>query len=171
VTLHLVGSFATGDKRDGGDSEAFPYISPSWNGAGGLYELIGSGGTFDALDFTQDAPTNLWMAGFGAEYRPVKALWTRFMYGYAGFHKSKGNCANVTSPTTNCLGPSYNFLSNNVAGRAEQKNAAAGLGHEFSFRADYDLWTGFKVQGAVGWLIPVHGTTASEYILQLLYNF
>jgi hypothetical protein len=45
------------------------------------------------------------------------------------------------------------------------------LGHEFSFRADYDLWTGFKVQGAVGWLIPVHGTTASEYILQLLYNF
>jgi hypothetical protein len=162
VTLHLVGSYATGDKRDGNDSEAFPYISPSWNGAGGLYELIGSGGTFDALDTVQDMPTNLWMIGFGAEYRPVKALWTRFMYGYAGLQRKNGNCFVAKADSPGCFGPSYAKLAS--------KDSAV-LGHEISFRADYTLWTGFAVQGAAGVLVPDVGVTATEFVLQLLYNF
>jgi hypothetical protein len=45
------------------------------------------------------------------------------------------------------------------------------LGSEISFRADYDVWTNFKIQGVVGWLIPSEGDTAAEYVLQLYYNF
>jgi len=47
----------------------------------------------------------------------------------------------------------------------------ATLGHEISLRADYDLWTNFKVQGAAGWLLVPTGSTVQEYVLQLLYNF
>ncbi len=166
VTISVVGSYATGDKRDGGNSEAFPYISPSWNGAGGMYELIGSGGNFDALDNNQDAPTNLWMLGGAIEYRPVKALWLRLVYGYAGFVHSSGNCAHVTIPQTACFGPGYTMLAaaNNGSGKAQ-------FGQEVSFRADYNLWTGLTIQGAAGVLIPKAGVTATEYVLQFLYAF
>ena len=48
----------------------------------------------------------------------------------------------------------------------------AQLGQEISLRADYDLWTNFKIQTAAGWLIPVGGaSTVSEYVVQLYYNF
>ncbi len=172
MTIHLVGSAFTGDRRNGGNSDAFPYISPSWNGAGGLYEIIGSGGAFDALDMVQDAPTNLWMGGFGVEYRPVKALWTRIMYGYAGFASSHGNCAstknNSAGVNTPCMGPSYARESNSAT---YGKSGTNGLGQEISLRADWDLYTGFKVQGAFGVLIPNAGAPATETVLQFLYNF
>jgi hypothetical protein len=156
--LHVVGSYGTGDKQNGGKSEAMPYIAPSWNGAGGLYEIIGSGGAFDQVDVTQDYPAGLWMLGAGVEYRPVKALWLRGMYGFAGFSGSLANCAGAAAGT--CFGPTYSELQ-----------GKSTLGHEISFRADWDVWTGFKVQGTVGWLIPSKGDTAGEYVLQLYYNF
>ncbi len=157
-TVNLAGTYGTGDRNNGGDSEAFPSISPSWNGAGGGYEIIGSGGPFDAVEFTQDAPTNLWMIGGWLEYRPVKALWLKLAYGYAGFAKKSGNC----SGSATCFGPTYNSL----AGKA-------GLGHELSLRADYDIWTGFKLMGQVGYLFTPakNNSTAGEYVLQMLYNF
>jgi len=160
VMLNLVGSLGTGDKRDGGDSEAFPTILPSWNGPGGLFHLIGSGGPFDAVEFTQDSPTNLWTIGFTADYRPVKQLLTTAGIAYAGFHKKNGNCAVVTVPATACAGPSY-----------ASEVGESGPGLELFLRADWDVWTGFKVQGMMGWLFPPNGETAQEYILQLLYNF
>jgi len=156
VLIHAVGSYATGDDQDGGDSETMPYISPSWNGAGGLYEIFGSGGTFDVFD-TQDYPGGTWMVGGGAEYRPIKALWLRAMYGFIGFSKGSANCAGTTAA---CYGPSYPAL----VGKST-------IGHEISLRADYDLWTNFKIQAAAGWLFPSEGDTNHEYILQLLYNF
>lgn len=166
ITLNLVGSFASGDKRNGGNSEAFPYISPSWNGAGGQYELIGSGGNFDAIDDVQDYPTNLWMAGASVEYRPVKALWLRLVYGYAGFVTAKGNCAVVTSPQTACFGPSYAKLA-----AANGGTGTGQFGQEISLRANYDMWTNFQIQGAAGILIPKAGSPATEYVLQLFYSF
>lgn len=180
VLIHAVGSYATGDKQNGGRSEAMPWIAPSWNGAGGLFELIGSGGNYDATETTQDYPAGLWMLGVGAEYRPVKALWLRGMYGFAGFTESSANCAfnKNTSPVgTTCYGPSYTgkgFTQTTTSGQAQGIGGLAGkstLGHEISFRADYDLWTNFKIQGAAGWLIPTGGETVSEYVLQLYYNF
>ena len=156
--LHVVGSYATGDKQNGGNSEALPFISPSWHGAGGLYELIGNGGAFDQVVATQAYPAGLWMLGFGAEYRPVKALWLRGMYGFAGFTGSRANCAGAAAGT--CFGPTYTELQGNST-----------LGHEISFRADYDIYTGFKIQGGMGWLIPSSGSTVGEYVLQLYYNF
>jgi hypothetical protein len=161
VTVNLAGTYGTGDRDNGGKSEAFPSISPSWNGAGGGYEIIGSGGPFDAVEFTQDTATNLWMIGGWLEYRPVKALWLKLAYGYAGFAKKSGNCANSLVPAT-CFGPTYNSL----AGKS-------GLGHELSLRADWDIWTGFKLMGQVGWLFtPADShSTAGEYVLQMLYNF
>jgi hypothetical protein len=47
----------------------------------------------------------------------------------------------------------------------------SSFAQEISFRADYDLWTNFKIQGAAGWLIPTSGDTVSEYVMQLYYNF
>jgi hypothetical protein len=170
--IHIVGSYATGDKQNGGDSEAMPWISPSWNGAGGLYELIGSGGVFDQVDVTQDYPAGLWMLGAGVEYRPVKALWMRAMYGYAGFTDKRANCAYFGGASgDSCAGPAYagkGFDPTTGTGGIAGKNY---LGQEISLRADYDLWTNFKVQGAAGWLIPSEGSTVQEYVLQLLYNF
>jgi hypothetical protein len=171
VTLNLVGSASTGDKRDGGDSEAFPSIAPSWNGPGGLFQLIGSGGPFDAVEFTQDAPTNLWTIGATVDYRPVKSLLTTFGVAYAGFYTKKGNCANTAAPLTgNCFGPGYTRLSD-AAAPLGNGSAKGSLGTEFFVRADYDVYTGFKVQGQVGWLVPSAGDTAGEYVLQLYYSF
>ena len=179
VTLNFVGSASTGDKRDGGDSEAFPTISPSWNGPGGLFQIIGSGGPFDAVEFTQDAPTNLWTIGATVDYRPVKPLLTTFGVAYAGFYTKKGNCANTAAPLTAaalCHGPSYTRLSDAavaspVTTTSGNGSAKGSLGTEIFLRADYDVWTGFKVMTQVGWLIPSAGDTAAEYVLQLLYSF
>jgi len=179
VTLNFVGSASTGDKRDGGDSEAFPTIAPSWNGPGGLFQLIGSGGPFDAVEFTQDAPTNLWTIGATVDYRPVKPLLTTFGVAYAGFYTKKGNCANTAaglSAAALCHGPSYTRLSDAATASPATSTSGNGsakgsLGTEFFIRADYDIWTGFKVMSQVGWLIPSAGDTAAEYVLQLYYNF
>ncbi|HEX9898990.1 MAG TPA: hypothetical protein VGC81_07170, partial [Candidatus Methylomirabilis sp.] len=173
VTLNLVGSASTGDKRDGGDSEAFPSIAASWNGPGGLFQMIGSGGPFDAVEFTQDAPTNLWTIGATVDYRPVKRLLTTFGVAYAGFYTKKGNCANTAAPLTAaalCHGPSYTRLSD-AAAPAGNGSAKGSLGTEFFIRADYDVWTGFKVMSQLGWLVPSAGDTAGEYVLQLYYSF
>lgn len=158
VTINLAAAYATGDERDGGKSEAYPSIAASWNGPGGGFEMIGSGGVFDAIEYTQDAPTNLWVLGGWVTYNPVKALTLKAAYAYAGFVESQGNCAGAAAGT--CYGPTYNRLVGEDT-----------LGQEISLRADYDIWTGFKVQGQVGWLIPSEGDTAAEYMLQLLYNF
>ncbi len=158
LTINLAGAYGTGDKQDGGDSEAFPSIAASWNGAGGGFEMIGSGGVFDAVEFTQDAPTNIWMVGGWVTYNPVKALTLKAAYAYAGFPRKNGNCANATGNP--CYGPTYNRLVGEKT-----------LGQEVSLRADYDIWTGFKVQGQLGWLFPSEGDVAAEYVLQLLYNF
>jgi hypothetical protein len=181
LTVHAMGSYATGDKQNGGSSEAMPYISPSWNGAGGMYEIIGSGGTFDMVTPTQDYPAGLWMLGFGLEYRPVKALWLRAVYGYAGFVSKRSNCAYSNGRAAGeCFGPSYTgkgFTSPTVVGgqvTAGGQGGMAGestLGQEITLRADYDLWTNFKVQGNIGWLIPGTGETVGKYVLQLLYSF
>ena len=48
--------------------------------------------------------------------------------------------------------------------------------------ADYQVWTGFLVQGQAAWFLTPsgvaasgapagNGKTAAEYVLQLLYNF
>jgi len=178
VLFHVVGSYATGDKQNGGKSEAMPWISPSWNGAGGLYELIGAAGNFDATETGQDYPAGLWMLGAGVEYRPVKALWLRGMYGFAGFTESSANCAfnkNATATGSACYGPVYagkGFTSNAANGQGTGGLAGKStLGSELSFRADYDLWTNFKIQTAAGWVFPSGGSTVSEYVLQLYYNF
>ncbi len=160
VTLNLAGSIASGDKRDGGDSEAFPSISPSWNGPGGLLQIIGSGGLFDAVEYTQDAPTNLWVVALTADYRPVKELLLTAGAGWAGFVETKGNCATVTIPATACAGPSYAKLAGHST-----------LGLEVFLVSQWDIWTGFKLQGEIGFLVPPAGVTAQEYVLQMLYNF
>lgn len=165
VTVNLAASYATGDKQNGGKSEAFPSIAPSWNGAGGGFEMIGSGGPFDAVEFTQDYMTNLWMIGGWIEYVPVKALWLKAAYGYAGFAQKEGNCAVAqVTPGAPCYGPKYFGTNNEMVGKSR-------LGQEISLRADYTVWTGFKLQAQLGWLIPSGGETAGEYVLQMLYNF
>jgi hypothetical protein len=178
VLIHVVGSYATGDKQNGGKSEAMPWISPGWNGAGGLYELVGSGGNYDATETSQDYPAGLWMIGAGAEYRPVKALWMRLMYGFVGFTESSANCAfnsAANAAGSACYGPSYRGNGfTTTAANGQGIGGLAGkstLGHEISLRTDYDLWTNFKIQAAAGWLIPSGGETVSEYVLQLYYNF
>ncbi len=67
-------------------------------------------------------------------------------------------------PTTDAAGNTISGGQGGIAGKSS-------LGQEISFRADYDLWTNFKVQGAAGWLIPSSGSTVGEYVLQFLYSF
>ena len=185
LKLNLLGTYASGDEgnNDGSDSNAFPLgPGPSWSGAGGQYELIGEGGAFDVKSFTQHGPTGLYMLGFSLEYVPVKALWLKAWYGFAGFTGKWGNCAwayssvpsaagsanpqtLVQNPNTTCYGPTYfGKPSDSMVGESY-------LGNEFGIRADYTMWTGFKVQGMAGWLVPSAGDVASKYIIQLLYNF
>jgi hypothetical protein len=167
VKVNLLGSYASGDKQDGGNSEAYPGgISPSWSGAGGQYELIGEGGAFDVVNMTQHTPTNIWMLGATFEYVPVKALWLKAAYGFIGFAQSNGNCAvGVIAGSNGCYGPFYSGKpSDPITGKST-------LGQELHFRADYTMWTGFKVQAMAGWLFPTAGDVAGKYILQLLYNF
>jgi len=182
LKLNLLGSYATGDKQNGGDSEAFPMgPAPSWSGVGGQYELIGEGGAFDVVSSaTQHGVTNLWMLGATLEYVPVKPLWIKLAYGYAGFSSTAGNCAFGKTGSTGCWGPAYTgagFVAGTVPGSASAVQGSGGLagesalGQEFHIRADYTVWTGFKIQTMAGWLIPKSGDTMGKYILQLLYNF
>lgn len=176
VKWNLLGSYATGDSGDGmgQNSGAFPYgPGPSWSGAGGQYELIGEGGAFDVVS-TQNGPTNLWMLGTTLEYVPVKALWLKAAYGFIGFSSKEGNCANVqtvvagalvTNAGAQCYGPVW------FGAPGDDMTNQSYLGQEFHLRADYTMWTGFKVQGMVGWLFPSKGDVMGKYILQLLYNF
>jgi len=170
VTINFAGSYATGDKRNGGDSEAFPSLAASWNGPGGGFEMIGSGGPFDQVEYTQDSPVNLWTVGTWATYNPVKALTLKAGAAYAAFTKKNGNCANVIAGTT-CFGPSYVRLSNQPVPAGGNGSAKSALGIEAHLRADYEIWTGFKLQGQAGWLIPSSGDTAAEYVFQMYYNF
>ncbi len=171
VTINIAGSYGTGDKRDGGDSEAFPSLAASWNGPGGGFEMIGSGGVFDQVEFTQDSPVNLWTVGGWVTYNPVKALTLKAGAAYAGFTEKNGNCANTGGGLSgSCFGPSYTRLSN-AAPPAGNGSAEGALGTEVHVRADYEIWTGFKLQGQAGWLIPSSGETAAEYVFQMYYNF
>jgi len=171
VKINLVGTYATGDKQDGGDSEAFPLgPDPSWSGAGGQFELIGEGGAFDVVSMTQHGPTGLWMVGITGEYVPVKPLWIKVAWGYAGFTEKQGNCAVIVA-TSSCFGPVYTGKGYVAATGTGGLAGKSTLGNEFHLRADYTIWTGFKVQGLAGWLIPSAGDTAGKYILQLYYNF
>ncbi len=176
VKLNLLGTYASGDKGNGtsnSTSNAFPLgPGPSWSGSGGQYELIGEGGAFDVYSMTQHGPTGLWMLGATLEYVPVKALWTKLWWGYAGFTSKWANCAWAYNPNTgginpgaSCFGPVYiGKPSDNMIGKS-------GLGNEFGIRADYTMWTGFKIQAMAGWLVPSAGDVAGKYILQFLYNF
>ena len=80
-----------------------------------------------------------------------------------------------TATGSACYGPSYRgtgFVATAANGQGIGGLAGkSSFGQEISFRADYDLWTNFKIQGAAGWLIPTDGDTVSEYVLQLYYNF
>ena len=173
VRLNLVGSYATGDKghTDQTSSSAYPGgVGPSWNGpsqiAGGTYEIIGAAGSFDVVDTNQDSPTNLWTLGASAEYNPVKALTLRVHYLWAGFVKKTGNCVTgapfTATATVGCFGPQYQSL----AGKKS-------MGQEIGLRADYQVWTGFKLQGFAGWLIPSNSDASptGKYIFQMLYSF
>jgi hypothetical protein len=95
------------------------------------------------------------------------------MYGFIGFTGKRANCAyfESRSTTSECFGPAYGGKDYNSTTGIGGLAGKSTLGHEISFRADYDLWTNFKVQGAVGWLVPSKGDTVGEYVLQLLYNF
>jgi hypothetical protein len=169
--FNILGAYATGDKQDGGDSEAFPLgPGPSWSGAGGQYELIGEGGTFDVVSLQQGI-TNTWMAGLTVEYVPVKALWIKLAYGYAGFARNSGNCANVVAGSTSCYGNVYIGKPTDSFSNLFGGSASSGIGHEAHVRADYTIWTGFKVQGMAGWIFTNAGDNAGKYILQLYYNF
>jgi hypothetical protein len=158
VKLNVMGAWGSGDERDGGLSEAFPSMAASWNGPGGGFEIIGSGGAFDQVEYTQDGLVNIWSLGASVEYVPVKVLWLRLGYAFAGFSNNVGNCAGA--PAGTCFGPAYPT----IAGKST-------LGHELHLRADYTLWTGFKLQGLAGYLIPTSGSVAQEYVFQMLYNF
>ena len=180
VKLNLLGSYATGDhgNNNGSTSDAYPYgISPSWSGAGGQYELIGEGGAFDVISMTQHSPSGLYMLGATLEYVPVKALWLKAAYGFVGFSEKYGNCgwayqnaataAGIVTqtPGTTCFGPVY------IGKPSDSMIGKSWLGNELHFRADYTMWTGFKIQAMAGWLFPSAGDIAGKYILQFLYNF
>jgi hypothetical protein len=164
AVINVGGSWFTGDKQEDGISEAFPGISPSWHGPGNMmFELIGNGGVFDTYVPTQAGPTGLWTLAASVEYRPVKALWLKLGYMYASFVENDANCAYVSPTRTQaCVGNSTSY--GKLAGETS-------LGHEFMLRADWDVWTGFKVQGTAGALIPKEGDTTLEFALQMLYNF
>lgn len=177
VRINFVGSYATGDnQRKANKSSAFPGgPGPSWSGpsqvAGGAYELIGEGGRFDVITSTQQANTNLWTIGASVEYNPVKALTLRAHYLFAGFAKKDGNCARFVPGSVQCFGNVYQGKDYNPAtGRGGIADKST-LGQELGLLAEYTMWTGFKVQGFTGWLIPSSGDTEGKYILQLLYNF
>jgi hypothetical protein len=180
VKLNLLATYATGDKgnNNGSSSSAYPYgISPSWSGAGGQYELIGEGGAFDVISMTQHSPVGLYMLGATVEYVPVKALWLKAAYGFVGFSDKYANCgwafnnaatlAGTVTQTagTTCFGPVY------IGKPTDPMYNKSWLGNELHFRADYTMWTGFKIQAMAGWLFPSAGDIAGKYILQFLYNF
>jgi hypothetical protein len=179
VTLNLVGSYATGDKQDtsGHKSSAFPGgPGTSWSGpsrpAGGPYEIIGEGGDFDVVS-VDHLPTNLWTLGASAEYLPVKALTLRVHYLFVGFVEKKGNCALTGAAvpgSIGCFGPAFQG-KDYVAGTTSGLAGKSTLGQEIGLKATYTMWTGFKVQGFAGWLVPIKGDTTGKYILQMQYNF
>jgi hypothetical protein len=170
VKLHLVGSYATGDKQDttGHDSDAFPGgPGPSWSGpgrvAGGAYEIFGEGGDYDVVSVNH-IPTGTWTIGGSVDYVPVKPLTLRAAYLFIGFTDKYSNCANARTGAIGCFGSGFQGKDNGLVGKAT-------LGQEIDLKANYTVWTGFQIQGLMAWLIPTKGDTTGKYILQFYYNF
>jgi len=198
VKVNFVFAVASGDKQNGSStSNAFPGgYGPNWMGPGsnGGYEILGGGGPwFDMVTTTQSSVTNLWTVGTWFQYFPVKALEMDAAWAYAGFYQKNGNCALFVPGSVGCYGPSYygrGFVPNPAApalpglGAATVANGTlytnqgtggiagqSGLGNEFSLRAIWQMYTGFKVIGVVGWFIPSKGDTMGKYGLSFQYDF
>jgi len=178
--LHLVGSYATGDKQDtsGHKSTAFPGgPGTSWSGpskpASGAFEIIGEGGDFDVISVNH-TPTGLWTLGAAVEYLPVKPLWLRVGYLFIGFSDKQANCAYTVSGSIGCFGPSFSgkdYTSTTGFGGTGGLAGKSTLGQEIDLKAYYTVWTGFQIQTLAAWLIPTKGDTTGKYILQFYYNF
>jgi len=191
ITWSIVGSYATGDKQDGGSSSnAFPGgYSPAWNGPGSQYDWIGNSGAsgLDAIASFASGITNIWTVGTYVDYKPVKALNLRASYAYIGFAQAEGNCAWLTpadiargqmlcygpqitskgfvsAPTLTTLGGFVNVGQGGLAGKST-------LGNDMELRADYQLWTGFTITGVAAWLVPTTGDTAAKYGIEFVYNW
>jgi hypothetical protein len=178
--LHLIGSYASGDKQDasGHKSSAFPGgPGTSWSGpsrpAAGPFEIIGEGGDFDVFSVNH-TPTGLWTIGAAVEYLPVKALTLRAGYLLIGFTDKTANCAYTVTGSIGCFGPSFSGKDYTTTTGLGGTGGLAGktmLGQELDLRADYTIWTGFKIQAMTAWLMPTKGDTTGKYILQFYYNF
>jgi hypothetical protein len=167
--VNLAGMVSSGDANDGGSIEAFPWISPSYNGPGGGAEVFWSGGGFDVFDF-QDAPTNTWSIGGWLTYSPVKALSLKVHYFYIGMQRKAGNaCSDISA-----VGASTVARASGAAGFGYCKLAGkSSIGSEIGLLANYTLYTGLTASGFMGWVIPNRGSaeTVGEYIFQFAYSF
>jgi hypothetical protein len=171
VKFHVVGSYATGDKQDtsGHNSDAFPGgPGPSWSGpgrvAGGAYEIFGEGGDYDVYSMNH-IPTGFWTLGGSADYVPVKPLTLRLAYLFIGFTDKYSNCANAKAGAIGCFGSGFPGKNGN------ELKGKTTLGQEIDLKANYTVWTGFQIQGLLGWLVPSKGDTTGKYVLQFYYNF
>jgi hypothetical protein len=178
--LHLIGSYATGDKQDtsGHKSSAFPGgPGTSWSGPSrpyaGPFEIIGEGGDFDVVSVNH-TPTGLWTIGAAVEYLPVKALWLRAGYLFIGFSDKNSNCAYTVTGSIGCFGSSFSGKDYSTTTGLGGTGGLAGkstLGQEIDLKAYYTVWTGFQIQTLAAWLIPTKGDTTGKYVLQFYYNF
>ena len=116
-------------------------------------------------------PTGLWTIGASVDYLPVKALTLRAGYLFIGFTEKSANCAYTVAGSIGCFGPSFSgkdYTTTTGLGGTGGLAGKSTLGQEIDLRADYTVWTGFKIQGMTAWLIPTKGDTTGKYILQML---
>jgi hypothetical protein len=75
-----------------------------------------------------------------------------------------------------CYGPLYfgkGYNSQAAGGPSGGLVGKTGLGHELNLKADWQLYTGFKIQGVAAWLIsPYSGQDVQQkYAMQFVYDF
>jgi hypothetical protein len=136
VAVGLRGMYATGDEGAATEPDKnadFPGISPSFTMNGMSQIFWDSGGSTYFQGQYQASPANTWAIGGYVQYVPVKALTLRGTYIYIGVPESS---------------------TNGYTGKSS-------IGHELEFLASYQLWTGTKANGFVGFIFPAEGRTAA----------
>jgi hypothetical protein len=160
-------------------------------------------GQFDIVTNTTSSMTGLWTIGGYLTYNPVKALTLKGGYAFAGWTSKWANCAwagdlsngqiatangpaaPVVSGRSNqgasCYGPLIfgKGYSNGFNGGAYTTGpsgplvGATTLGHEINLKADWQVYTGFKIQGVAAWLISTQSNqdVQQKYAMQFVYDF
>ncbi|HTX52054.1 MAG TPA: hypothetical protein VMD08_01490 [Candidatus Baltobacteraceae bacterium] len=135
-------------------------------------------------------PVKAWTLKAGVAYAGWTSKWANCAWAgdgsngapaYANGPASPAGATGLSETGASCYGPvlfGKGYQSNRPGTGGNNSNIPSGglvgkssLGTELNLKADWQVYTGFKVQGVAAWLFPTAGDTVQKYAIQFVYDF